>query len=116
MIDELKTKIDWSCKFNENKYKSYEGCLRIVEYSNLVNVKPHKIMDYIYYLMVKKYFHIRDLIVKYNIKFPEVKEKPKSKRRIYHRKYWIIKVKNRFHYFGYFEDGCATGTEIEYLK
>ena len=111
MIDELKTKIDWSCKFNENKYKSYEGCLRIVEHSNLVNVKPHKIMDYIYYLMVKKYFHISDLIVRYNIKFPEVKEKPKSKRR-----YWIIKVKNRFHYFGYFEDGCATGTEIEYLK
>ena len=28
----------------------------------------------------------------------------------------LIKVKNRFHYLGYFEDERAIGTKIEYLK
>ena len=27
-----------------------------------------------------------------------------------------MKVKNRFHYLGYFEDERAIGTKIEYLK
>ena len=42
MSDELKTKIDWSCKFSKQKYKIYEGCLRIVEHTNLAYVEPHK--------------------------------------------------------------------------
>ena len=28
----------------------------------------------------------------------------------------LIKVKNRFHHLGYFEDERAIGTKIEYLK
>lgn len=28
----------------------------------------------------------------------------------------LIKVKNKFHYLGYFEDERAIGTKIEYLK
>lgn len=29
---------------------------------------------------------------------------------------YLMKVKNKFHYLGYFEDGRAIGTKIEYLK
>ena len=56
MSDELKTKINWSCKFNNRPYQIIEGHL------------------------------------------------------------CLIKVKNRFHYLGYFEDERAIGTKIEYLK
>lgn len=44
MIDELKTKIDCSCKFSKQKYKIYEGCLRIVEHTNLEYVGPYKVI------------------------------------------------------------------------
>ena len=44
MSDELKIKIDWSCKFSKQKYKIYEGCLRIVEHTNLAYVEPHKVI------------------------------------------------------------------------
>ena len=44
MSDELKTKIDWSCKFSKQKYKIYEGCLRVVEHTNLAYVEPHKVI------------------------------------------------------------------------
>lgn len=56
MSDELKTKINWSCKFNNRPYQIIEGHL------------------------------------------------------------CLIKVKNRFHYLGYFEDERVIGTKIEYLK
>ena len=39
MSDELKTKIDWSCRFAKHKYEIYEGCLRIVEHTNLAKLK-----------------------------------------------------------------------------
>ena len=32
MSDELKAKINWSCKFNNRPYQIIEGYLRIVEY------------------------------------------------------------------------------------
>ena len=41
MSDELKTKIDWSCRFDKHKYEIFEGCLRIVEHTNLAYVEPH---------------------------------------------------------------------------
>ena len=44
MSDELKTKIDWSCRFAKHKYEIYEGCLRIVEHTNLAYVEPHKVI------------------------------------------------------------------------
>ena len=44
MSDELKTKIDWSCRFSKQKYKIYEGCLRIVEHTNLAHIEPHKVI------------------------------------------------------------------------
>ena len=70
--------------------------------------------------------YIRNLIVGYEIKIPEVKEEPKPKKEEYiieniakaleENIECLIKVKNKFHYLGYFEDERAIGTKIEYLK
>ena len=64
MSDELKTKIDWSCKFSKQKYKIYEGCLRIVEHTNLAYVEPHKVIigDTLYlFFNEQKHFYIGNL-------------------------------------------------------
>lgn len=70
--------------------------------------------------------YIRNLIVEYEIKIPKVKEEPKPKKEEYvieniakaleENIESLIKVKNKFHYLGYFEDEQAIGTKIEYLK
>ena len=70
--------------------------------------------------------YIRNLIVGYEIKIPEVKEEPKPKKEEYiieniakaleENIECFMKVKNKFHYLGYFEDERAIGTKIEYLK
>lgn len=70
--------------------------------------------------------YIRNLIVGYEIKIPDVKEEPKTKREEYiieniakaleKNIECLIKVKNKFHYLGYFEDERAIGTKIENLK
>ena len=64
MSDELKTKINWSCKFSKQKYKIYEGCLRIVEHTNLAYVEPHKVIigDTLYlFFNEQKHFYIGNL-------------------------------------------------------
>ena len=70
--------------------------------------------------------YIRNLSVGYEIKIPEVKEEPKPKKEEYiieniakalvENIECLMKVKNKFHYLGYFEDQRAIGTKIEYLK
>ena len=70
--------------------------------------------------------YIRNLIVGYEIKIPQVKEETKPKKDEYiieniakaleENIECLIKVKNRFHYLGYFEDERAIGNKIEYLK
>ncbi len=70
--------------------------------------------------------YIRNLIIGYEIKIPEVKEETKPKKEEYiienivkaleENIECLIKVKNKFHYLGYFEDERAIGTKIEYLK
>ena len=44
MSDELKAKINWSCKFNNRPYQIIDGYLRIVEHTNLAYVEPHKVI------------------------------------------------------------------------
>ena len=44
MSDELKAKINWSCKFNNRPYQIIEGHLRIVEHTNLAYVEPHRVI------------------------------------------------------------------------
>ena len=58
--------------------------------------------------------------------YTEVKEEPKPKKEEYiienitkalkKNIECLMKVKNKFHYLGYFEDERAIGTKIEYLK
>ena len=64
MSDELKAKIEWSCKFSKKSYEIIEGYLRIVEHTNLTYVEPHKvIIDNQLYLFFneQKYFCIGNL-------------------------------------------------------
>ena len=64
MSDELKAKINWSCKFNNRPYEIIEGYLRIVEHTNLAYVEPHKvIIDNKLYLFFNEqtYFYLGNL-------------------------------------------------------
>mgnify|MGYP005782857679 FL=1 len=64
MSDELKAKINWSCKFNKKSYQIIEGCLRIVEHTNLAYVEPHKVIinNQLYlFFNEQKYFYIGNL-------------------------------------------------------
>ena len=70
--------------------------------------------------------YIRNLIIGYEVKNPEVKEEIKNSigeyiiekilKTLEENIDCLIKVKNKFHYLGYFEDERAIGTKIEYLK
>lgn len=70
--------------------------------------------------------YIRNLIIGYEIKIPEVKEEQKIKKDEYvienivkaleENIECLTKVKNKFHYLGYFEDERAIETKIELLK
>ncbi len=64
MSKELKDKIIWTCKFSNQSYQMIEGCLRIVEHTNLAYVEPHKvIIDNKLYLFFneQKHFYIGNL-------------------------------------------------------
>ena len=64
MSDELKAKIEWSCKFSKKSYEIIEGYLRIVEHTNLAYVEPHKvIIDNQLYLFFneQKHFYLGNL-------------------------------------------------------
>ncbi len=66
--------------------------------------------------------YIRNLIIGYEIKIPEPKPKKDEyiieniAKALEENIECLIKVKNRFHYLGYFEDERAIETKIEYLK
>ena len=70
--------------------------------------------------------YIRNLIVGYKVKNSKIKEESKSKKEEYiieniakaleENINCLIKVKNKFHYLGYFENEQAIGTKIENLK
>ena len=70
--------------------------------------------------------YIRNLIIGYEVKNPEVKEEIKNSigeyiiekilKTLEENIDYLIKVKNKFHYLGYFENEQAIGTKIEALK
>ena len=44
---ELLSKIEWACSLNAIKLEQiriYEGCLRIIEHTNLAYVEPHRVI------------------------------------------------------------------------
>lgn len=64
MSDELKSKIKWSCKFSNQPYQIIEGCLRIVEHTNIAYVEPHKVIidDNLYlFFNEQTYFYLGNL-------------------------------------------------------
>ena len=64
MSDELKTKINWSCKFNNRPYQIIEGHLRNVKHTNLAYVEPHKVIinNQLYlFFNEQKYFYVGNL-------------------------------------------------------
>jgi hypothetical protein len=70
MSDELKTKINWSCKFNNRPYQIIKGHLRIVEHTNLAYVEPHKVIinNQLYlFFNEQKYFYVGNLKMKISI-------------------------------------------------
>ena len=45
MSDELHSKIKWACRINSIKQPEIiNGCLRIIEHTNLAYVEPHKVI------------------------------------------------------------------------
>ena len=70
--------------------------------------------------------YIRNLIIGYEVKNPEVKEETKNSideyiiekilKTLEENINCLIKVKNKFHYLGYFENEQVIGTKIEALK
>lgn len=68
MSDELRSKINWSCKFNNRPYQIIEGHLRIVEHTNLAYVEPHRVIiknNLYLFFNEHDYFYVRDLRTKY---------------------------------------------------
>ena len=50
--EELLSKIEWACSLNSIKLEHvrvYEGCLRIIEHTNLAYVEPHRVIIKIHY-------------------------------------------------------------------
>ena len=54
---DLLSKIEWACRLNSIKFENQmilEGCLRVIEHTNLAYVEPHRVIIriiYIYSLM-----------------------------------------------------------------
>lgn len=68
--EDLLSKIEWACSLNSIKLeqiKIYEGCLRIIEHTNLAYVEPHKVIikDKLYLFFNEcDYFYVGDLRIK----------------------------------------------------
>lgn len=73
--EELKSKIEWTCKLKQVKPEITNGYLRIVEHTNLAYVEPHRVIikDKLYlFFNEQNYFYIGSLENKYPLsKFNE---------------------------------------------
>ena len=73
--EELKSKIEWTCKLKQVKPEIINGNLRIVEHTNLAYVEPHRVIikDKLYlFFNEQNYFYIGSLENKYPLsKFNE---------------------------------------------
>ena len=65
--EELLSKIEWACSLNSIKLEHirvYEGCLRIIEHTNLAYVEPHRVIikDTLFlFFNEHDYFYVGDL-------------------------------------------------------
>ena len=68
MSKELLSKIEWTCKLKQVKPEITNGCLRIVERTNLAYVEPHRVIikDKLYlFFNEQNYFYIGSLENRY---------------------------------------------------
>ena len=68
MSKELLSKIEWTCKMKKVKPEIINGCLKIVEHTNLAYVEPHRVIikDKLYlFFNEQNYFYIDSLENKY---------------------------------------------------
>ena len=68
MSKELLSRIEWTCKMKKVKPEIINGCLRIVEHTNLAYVEPHRVIikDKLYlFFNEQNYFYIDSLENKY---------------------------------------------------
>ena len=66
--EELKSKIEWTCKLKQVKPEIINGSLRIVERTNLAYVEPHRVIikDKMFlFFNEQNYFYIDSLENKY---------------------------------------------------
>ena len=68
---DLLSKIEWACSLNAIKLEHemiFEGCLRIIEHTNLSYVEPHRVIikDRLFLFFNEcDYFYVEDLRYKY---------------------------------------------------
>ncbi len=68
--DDLLSKIEWACSLNSIKLEQiriYEGCLRIIEHTNLAYVEPHRVIiknKLFLFFNECDYFYVGDLRTK----------------------------------------------------
>lgn len=69
MSKELHSKIEWACRFTFNEQPQIiNGCLRIIEHTNLAYVEPHRVIfkDSLYlFFNEHDYFYVNNLSTKY---------------------------------------------------
>jgi len=71
--ENLLSKIEWVCSLNYIKLEHievYEGCLRIIEHTNLAYVEPHKVIikDKLYlFFNDHDYFYVEDIRNRYHL-------------------------------------------------
>ena len=69
MSNELLSKIEWACRFNgKEQPQIINGCLRIIEHTNLAYVEPHRVIikEKLYlFFNEHDYFYVNDLSTKY---------------------------------------------------
>ena len=70
---DLLSKIEWACRLNAIKLEHQmilEGCLRIIEHTNLAYVEPHRVIiknNLYLFFNEHDYFYVGDLRNKYHL-------------------------------------------------
>ena len=68
---DLLSKIEWACRLNAIKLEDQmilEGCLRVIEHTNLAYVEPHRVIiknNLYLFFNEHDYFYVNDLRNKY---------------------------------------------------
>ena len=70
---DLLSKIEWACRLNAIKLEHQmilEGCLRVIEHTNLAYVEPHRVIiknNLYLFFNEHDYFYVGDLRNKYHL-------------------------------------------------